>query len=74
MPRKNFAVRLDDAERERLDRLAFETGRTTGSVFRLLLSMSDIPEVRRRLGLGVSLDNNYGVHTQNTPQPISKAV
>lgn len=45
-----FSVRLTQAEREALKRLAQETGRTPAGVLRRLLALADLPENRRALG------------------------
>ena len=45
-----FTIRLDPPTREALDRLAVQTDRTRGSVIRSLLALSEIPEIKNRLG------------------------
>jgi predicted DNA-binding protein len=46
-----FSVRLSDRERERLQQIAKESGRSKGSVVKRLLELTDIPEVQRLLGI-----------------------
>ena len=47
----NFSLVLGPAERTALIRLAEESGRTPASVLRRLISLADLPEARRLLGL-----------------------
>ncbi len=47
----NYNLRLTKAEREALQRLAQETGRTPAGVLRRLLALADLPENRRALGV-----------------------
>jgi hypothetical protein len=48
---KNFSVRLTEEERKRLQRLADDSGRSPASVFRRLLTIAELPEGRRLLGM-----------------------
>lgn len=48
-----WSIRLDPAEREALERLARESGRTPAGVVRRLLTLAELPEARAILGLSV---------------------
>lgn len=50
----NFSVRLTQAERERLQRIANDSGRSPANVVKRLLTLAELPEVKRLLGVPAS--------------------
>lgn len=59
----NFSLRLDPIEREALQRLANQTGRTPAGVLKRLLFLAELPDNRRALGV-------YGDHQTEQAQEM----
>lgn len=54
-----FSVRLTQAERAALKRLAQESGRTPAGVLKRLLALAELPDNRRALGVAGDTKTEY---------------
>lgn len=58
-----FGIRMTRQERAAFQRLAEESGRTVGSVVRRLLTLTDLPEAQRLLGVPASDLEGEGINS-----------